>query len=657
MNPSSTNSNNIKTYIRLRPISAEKLELPFDYELNENEISLRKINQQARSYCFDGIFSDQAKQEELSETIIDPLIQQVKEGFNCTVLAYGQTGTGKTFTIEGDYLQNISKSPLTELNINFNQQQLPNKAGLVPRAFFKLFNLLTDEDQFKVSAIEIYNEDVFDLLADHSDSLRIYESQKGVTLSNLREYSIKDANDLNIILQKSNSKRQFASTLMNKRSSRSHVIFQFVLHTKETTKNNHVIERIGKLNLVDLAGSECAKRTGCQDLRALEAGNINRSLLTLTRVIDALVKNQKYIPFRSSNLTRIIQDTLGGNSKTVLIATLSPALIDFEDTLNTLSFAATVKQVKNNASANVKVIQNHYYEEKLKELEENLLLEQSKQEELKQNYELELRSKEENLEEMENELESKDEEIKRLKRDLSKLNDELKSTKNLKENDLLNQPALKKQRTTSSKPLSNTVNNAKQRKSARLSNDEQKLNEISDEFLKLIKKDVNGLFKDNNLLSKRINKMKTLNTSQENLIKEIFDKTKSKDKLVCDPHLEEDLSSFISQMFNYTIQDEFDLFFEHLTEIESKLSDDALSKELQEKFNETVQCVQEKLELVKETIDNKLASNDEQLKKYDTVINGIYKIASDLKKEITESVKVSKKCKDKVKDMKNVMPI
>ena len=495
-------------------------------------------------------------------------------------------------------------------NIVLNQ-----RSGLVPRAFLKLFNLIKPDDQFKVSVIEIYNEEIYDLLADNSESLRIYECHKGVRLSNLKEFKIENANDLNTILKKTNSKRQFASTMMNARSSRSHVIYQFTLHFKETLKSNQVIERVGKLNLVDLAGSECAKRTGCQDQRALEAGNINRSLLTLTRVIDALVKNQKYIPFRSSNLTRIIQDTLGGNSKTVLIANLSPSTIDFEDTISTLTFANAVKQVKNNASANIKVIQNNYYEERLKELEENLLAVQSKHEEerqtfksqieqLKQNkieFELKLKSKENDLEEKENQLEIKVEEIESLKRNVNKLNSELVNSTQAnhqhKEND--DQPTAKKRKST--KPLSNSSNNAV-------------LNKTSDDLTNLIKSDVTLLTKEHNLITKKVNKLKSLITNQENTIKQLFISKTSKKEIVCSNQLEENLSSFLHQMFNITLQDEFDLFFEYLSSnVQSKLTDDD-AQELEEKFTEFSKYVHEKLEFVIETTDNTLNLKEQESK-------------------------------------------
>lgn len=489
----------------------------------------------------------------------------------------------------------------------------------MPRAFYKLFNQLKPEDQFKVSVIEIYNEDVFDLLSDNSETIRIYErnDQKGVKFSSLTEYSITSSDDINTILRKSNSKRQFASTLMNKRSSRSHVIYQFSYHRKETLKNDHVVEKIGKLNLVDLAGSECSKRTGCiQDIRALEAGKINRSLLTLTRVIDALVNNQRYIPFRDSNLTRIIQDTLGGNSKTVLIATLSPALVDFEDTINTLTFASTVKQVKNIASANVKIIQNNYFEEKLRELEEklkkefeeNILLEQSKheeelemirleKEELKEIYERKLRTKEENLEDIENQLEFKDEEIQTLKRSISKLNNDLLNNNQHKENDL--GPATKKLKST--KSLSNDANATSNNKS-------------TEDLAKLIKNDITTLNKDHLTLTKKINKLKSLITNQENLMKSSNDKPKKNKSLGYGNQIEDNLSVFLNQMFNFTIQDDFDLFFEHLTSnVLPELSEN-VARELEDAFTEFNKYVREKLDLVIETVEDKLNTTEDERK-------------------------------------------
>lgn len=529
----------------------------------------------------------------------------------------------KTYTIQGDDLGSLGKSPPNpitdhpnELNQADRLEQLPAKAGLVPRAFNKLFNLLQPDDEFKVSVIEIYNEEVYDLLAESSEPLRIYECQKGVTLNNLKEFTIRHASDLNTILQMSDSRRQFASTLMNKRSSRSHVIYQYTHHRKETLPNNQVVEKVGKLNLVDLAGSECAKRTGCQDIRALEAGNINRSLLTLTRVIDALVKGQKYVPFRSSNLTRIIQDTLGGNSKTVLVATLSPALIDFEDTLSTLAFASTVKQVKNLASANVKVIQNNDYEEKLKELEENLLVEQSKHEEelarlraeteqLKADYERRLKRNVDELEEFEHQLESKDEEIQGLKRNLTKLTNELiESTMNQNQKENVEQPqepAIKKHKST--KPLSNAAN-----KNNRVSFTDRKAEDLS----KLLKNDVNFLSKEHNLITRKVNKLKSLITEQEATLKQ-RPEGEQEDQF-CADRMDEDFCSFLHQMIHIALKDEFDLFYEYLSsEVQSKLSNEDAG-ELDEKFNEFKEYVDEKLELVTETANNTMNTHEKNCK-------------------------------------------
>lgn len=485
----------------------------------------------------------------------------------------------------------------------------------MPRAFSKLFNLLQPDDEFKVSVIEIYNEEVYDLLSDNTEPLRIYECQKGVTFNNLKEFTITNAGDLNTILQMSDSRRQFASTLMNKRSSRSHVIYQYTHHRKETLPNGQIVEKVGKLNLVDLAGSECAKRTGCQDMRALEAGNINRSLLTLTRVIDALVKNQKYIPFRSSNLTRIIQDTLGGNSKTVLVATLSPALIDFEDTLSTLTFASTVKQVKNTASANIKVIQNNYYEEKLKELEENLVIERSKYEkelaalraeadELKAGYEKRLKRKADELEETGYQLENKDDEIQALKSNLTKLTNDLIESKMNQQKEKENeqeQPAAKKRKST--KPLSNAAN-----KSSRVS-----LDKTVEDLSKQIKNDVNFLSKEHNLITRKVNKLKSLIADQELTLKE-SSASGQKEQDICADRMEENLSSLLHQMFNIVIQDEFDLFHEYLVaDVQGKLSDEE-ADELEEKFSEFKKGVDERLEFVSETANNTLNSNEKKRK-------------------------------------------
>ena len=154
------------------------------------------------------------------------------------------------------------------------------------------------------------------------------------------------------ILEKGSRKRQTAETMMNATSSRSHTVFTITVHIKEVTKEGDEVLRTGKLNLVDLAGSENIGRSGARDQRAVEAGKINQSLLTLGRVITSLVEHAGHVPYRESKLTRLLQDSLGGRTKTSIIATVSPAAVNYEETVSTLDYANRAKNITNRPEIN-----------------------------------------------------------------------------------------------------------------------------------------------------------------------------------------------------------------------------------------------------------------------------------------------------------------
>ncbi|KAG1669464.1 Kinesin-like protein KIF11 [Nymphon striatum] len=261
-------------------------------------------------------------------------------GYNCTVFAYGQTGTGKTFTMEG------------EKNDDDHSWEEDPLAGIIPRTLHQIFEELRKQNvefSVRVSFLELYNEELFDLLTSTNDTqkLRLYEdaSRKGsVVIQGLEEISVHNKDEVYAILERGAYKRQTAATLMNAHSSRSHSVFSVTIHIKEATEDGEELLKTGKLNLVDLAGSENIGRSGAIDKRAREAGNINQSLLTLGRVITALVEQSK--------LTRLLQDSLGGRTKTSIIATISPASINLEETLSTLDYAHRAKNITNKPEIN-----------------------------------------------------------------------------------------------------------------------------------------------------------------------------------------------------------------------------------------------------------------------------------------------------------------
>ncbi|RSH85668.1 kinesin motor protein cin8 [Saitozyma podzolica] len=238
-----------------------------------------------------------------------------------------------------------------------------DSAGIVPRVLHRLFSLLESgsiaEYSVKCSYVELYNEELRDLLSteyttDKSQvtGLKLYEDgKKGVMIQGLEETGVRNLKEALAMLNKGCQRRQVAETKMN--TDRSHTIFTLTVHVKETSvTGGEDLLRIGKFNLVDLAGSEAIGRSGATDKRAREAGMINQSLLTLGRVISALVEKSSHIPYRESKLTRLLQDSLGGRTKTCIVATVSPTRSNMEETLSTLDYAIRAKSIRNRPELN-----------------------------------------------------------------------------------------------------------------------------------------------------------------------------------------------------------------------------------------------------------------------------------------------------------------
>ncbi|XP_006073751.2 kinesin-like protein KIF11 [Bubalus bubalis] len=320
-----------------------------------------------KTYTFDMVFGANTKQIDVYRSVVCPILDEVIMGYNCTIFAYGQTGTGKTFTMEGE------RSP----NEEYTWEEDP-LAGIIPRTLHQIFEKLTDngtEFSVKVSLLEIYNEELFDLLnpsSDVSERLQMFDdprNKRGVIIKGLEEITVHNKDEVYQILEKGAAKRTTAATLMNAYSSRSHSVFSVTIHMKETTVDGEELVKIGKLNLVDLAGSENIGRSGAVDKRAREAGNINQSLLTLGRVITALVERTPHVPYRESKLTRILQDSLGGRTRTSIIATVSPASLNLEETLSTLEYAHRAKNILNKPEVNQKLTKKALIKEYTEEIE------------------------------------------------------------------------------------------------------------------------------------------------------------------------------------------------------------------------------------------------------------------------------------------------
>ncbi|KAF6766986.1 Kinesin, motor domain protein [Kalmanozyma brasiliensis GHG001] len=324
-----------------------------------------------KSYHFDQVFGPEADQGMVYQDVVGPILEEVMSGYNCTIFAYGQTGTGKTHTMEGDLTSQMGT--------------YSSEAGIIPRSLYRLFHTLelSKEDySVKATFIELYNEELRDLLSlepsaseasskDAPHGLRMYDDArgKGIVIQGLEEVALKDAAHGLSVLRRGSQKRQIAATNCNEQSSRSHGVFTMTVFIKDKGSRGEDVLKIGKLNLVDLAGSENIGRSGAENKRAREAGMINQSLLTLGRVINALVEKNSHIPYRESKLTRLLQESLGGRTKTCIIATVSQERANIEETLSTLDYALRAKSIKNRPELNTRMTRSALIKEYVFEIE------------------------------------------------------------------------------------------------------------------------------------------------------------------------------------------------------------------------------------------------------------------------------------------------
>ncbi|XP_027201537.1 kinesin-like protein KIF3A [Dermatophagoides pteronyssinus] len=356
----SSKEDNVRVVVRCRPL------LP-DLESNEEIIikignDNQTIQLSNRQFTFDRVFDWKSTENDVYTKSAKHIVDCVLQGYNGTIFAYGQTGTGKTFTASG-IMQNSFEHIFDHIQRSKNNQKF-----LVRASYY-----------------EIYNEEIRDLLVANSGSkknigqktLELKENQNGkIIIKDLSNFVINNVMDLKKLKETGDKYRSFGSTRMNQRSSRSHTIFTITIETEIGADNPETsIVRVGKFHLIDLAGSERQTKTGTTGLRLKEAAKINLSLTSLSLVIAALTDPKAtFIPYRNSKLTRILSDSLGGNSKTLLIACIGPARINQEETISTLRFASQTKNIKNKPIINEdsKDALLRRFEEQVKELRQQL---------------------------------------------------------------------------------------------------------------------------------------------------------------------------------------------------------------------------------------------------------------------------------------------
>jgi kinesin family member C1 len=299
---------------------------------------------QQRSFEFDKVFSSDFSQEQVFSDLSD-LVVSAMDGYNVNVFAYGQTGSGKTYTMMGpEFLHASSLSSQSDAkNVT---AELSQSSGMIPRAVQQIFETAAQMSKshwdysFKASMIEIYNEEIHDLMRRGSKKLkydiRMAADRKTVVVTNLNIMPVNSASDVQSMISKAAGRRAVASTQCNDHSSRSHTVFQ--LHI---TGHNSVSKKSvsSVLSLVDLAGSERLKQSKATGARAKETQMINSSLMTLSQCVSALASKKSHIPFRNSKLTYLLRESLGGDGKTAFFVNLSPDPESYNETLCTLRFA------------------------------------------------------------------------------------------------------------------------------------------------------------------------------------------------------------------------------------------------------------------------------------------------------------------------------
>lgn len=341
-------SESVRVVVRCRPMNGKEKAASYDkvvdVDVKLGQVSVKNpkgtSHEMPKTFTFDAVYDWNAKQFELYDETFRPLVDSVLQGFNGTIFAYGQTGTGKTYTMEG-------------------VRGDPEKRGVIPNSFDHIFTHISrsQNQQYLVRAsyLEIYQEEIRDLLSkDQTKRLELKERpDTGVYVKDLSSFVTKSVKEIEHVMNVGNQNRSVGATNMNEHSSRSHAIFVITIECSEVGLDgeNHI--RVGKLNLVDLAGSERQAKTGAQGERLKEATKINLSLSALGNVISALVDGKStHIPYRDSKLTRLLQDSLGGNAKTVMVANVGPASYNVEETLTTLRYANRAKNIKNKPRVN-----------------------------------------------------------------------------------------------------------------------------------------------------------------------------------------------------------------------------------------------------------------------------------------------------------------
>lgn len=328
---------------RVRPQNAKELAMTSArrcVSISDDTIEVKTGDGPPQKFAYDHVFGEEASQQTVFESVALPVVQDLMDGYNATIFAYGQTSSGKTYTMEGASIDD------------------PELRGIIPRTATEIFNNVMAADEnlefiVKVSYIEIYMERIRDLLDPYKSKVNLQvreDAQRGIFVEGMTETCVTSDEELLATMREGASNRAVAATGMNEGSSRSHSVFIVTLFQRHLENG---ATKAGKLYLVDLAGSEMVRKTGASGKQLEEAKTINKSLSALGMVINALTdSNVSHVPYRDSKLTRVLQESLGGNSRTALIINVSPSSYNTPETISTLRFGTRAKSIKNKAVVN-----------------------------------------------------------------------------------------------------------------------------------------------------------------------------------------------------------------------------------------------------------------------------------------------------------------
>lgn len=332
----------IQVCVRIRPILRNEKEDTDSYAWNWEDKTLYPQIANQLPYTFDHLFFPENTNVEIFDDVVKNVVLQSMNGFNGSIFTYGQTSSGKTFTMNGSHSQ----------------------PGVIPQSIYFCFKSIQDsfperEFLFRVSYIEVYNEQIKDLLNSEPAHIKIQTDPKlGTILSGVKEQVVLSPQQVIALIRAGEAQRHIGSTDMNESSSRAHTVFKLIIESRKRGDSTDAPVRSSFLNLIDLAGSENAKMTNSTGDRAREAKHINQSLLTLSLIIFKLSEEKPgatkktYYPYRDSKLTRLLQSSLSGNAKIAVICTVSPTLRCVDETHNTLRFATRAKRIKTHACVN-----------------------------------------------------------------------------------------------------------------------------------------------------------------------------------------------------------------------------------------------------------------------------------------------------------------